>query len=94
MTGQDGRTRGVGLGARLVMLLIRAYQIVLSPILGGSCRFHPSCSRYGMEAVEVHGALRGTWMAAKRIGRCHPWNEGGFDPVPPLSHDRTQGSLS
>jgi uncharacterized protein len=93
MTGHDGRRDHPSLGARLIMLGIRAYQIVLSPLFGGRCRFHPSCSRYGLEAVSIHGALRGSWMAVKRIGRCHPWNEGGSDPVPPLA-DRTHGSLS
>lgn len=73
-----------GLGARIVLALIRAYQVVLSPIFGGRCRFHPSCSNYGLEAVATHGARRGSWLAVKRIGRCHPWHEGGFDPVPPV----------
>ena len=81
--------RRPGPGARLIMLLIRGYQIVLSPFLGGSCRYDPSCSHYGMEAVRVHGALRGSWMAVRRIGRCHPWREGGFDPVPPPADPRS-----
>jgi putative membrane protein insertion efficiency factor len=62
--------------------LIRLYQRFLSPLLGNNCRYHPTCSRYAYEALEVHGTLRGGWMALKRIGRCHPWHEGGFDPVP------------
>ena len=61
---------------------IRAYQLVLSPLIGPSCRFYPSCSQYGIEAIDTHGALRGTWLTIKRISRCHPWHEGGFDPVP------------
>lgn len=61
---------------------VRAYQVVLSPILGGSCRYYPSCSAYAIEALERHGALRGGWMALCRIGRCHPFRPGGFDPVP------------
>ena len=61
---------------------VRAYQVVLSPILGGSCRYYPSCSAYAIEALERHGALRGGWMALRRIGRCHPFRPGGFDPVP------------
>ena len=66
----------------ILKILIRAYQLGLSPLLGPSCRFYPSCSHYGLEAIETHGALRGTWLTMKRISRCHPWNEGGFDPVP------------
>lgn len=62
--------------------LIRAYQLTLSPYIGQHCRFTPSCSRYATEAIEVHGPWRGSWLAAKRIGRCHPFCEGGLDPVP------------
>lgn len=61
---------------------IRLYQITLSPVLGGNCRYQPSCSVYAMEAVDVHGGARGGWLAIKRLGRCHPFHEGGFDPVP------------
>lgn len=61
---------------------IRAYQYTLSAAFGPCCRFHPSCSHYGYEAVARFGALRGGWLAAKRIARCHPWNPGGEDPVP------------
>jgi uncharacterized protein len=64
------------------VLAIRAYQVALSPLLAPACRFEPSCSRYAIEAIERHGALRGTWLAAKRIGRCHPWGGFGHDPVP------------
>ena len=62
--------------------LIRAYQLAISPLLGPRCRFYPSCSHYAIEAIETHGALRGSWLTMKRISRCHPWHEGGFDPVP------------
>ena len=62
--------------------LIRGYQLAISPLLGPRCRFYPSCSHYAIEALESHGALRGTWLTIKRISRCHPWHEGGFDPVP------------
>lgn len=62
--------------------LIRAYQLILSPILPASCRFAPSCSAYAFEAVGRFGAIRGGWLAARRICRCHPWNDGGWDPVP------------
>ncbi len=62
--------------------LIRLYQLIISPYMGSSCRYHPTCSQYGIEALRTHGAIKGLWMTAKRIGRCHPWSEGGYDPVP------------
>lgn len=65
-----------------LILGVRAYQVTLSPILGGSCRYYPSCSAYAIEALERHGALRGGWLAITRILRCHPFRPGGFDPVP------------
>ena len=65
--------------------LIRGYQLAISPLLGPRCRFYPSCSHYAIEAIETHGSLRGSWLTIKRISRCHPWHEGGFDPVPGLS---------
>ena len=67
---------------RLLALLIRGYQRLLSPLLPPSCRFYPSCSQYALEAVNRHGALKGSWLAARRLARCHPFNAGGFDPVP------------
>jgi len=66
----------------VLKFLIRAYQVALSPLLGQNCRFYPSCSHYALEAIEEYGALRGAWLTVKRISRCHPWHEGGFDPVP------------
>jgi putative membrane protein insertion efficiency factor len=66
----------------VLKILIRAYQLVLSPLIGPCCRFYPSCSHYAIEAIESHGSLRGAWLTLKRISRCHPWHEGGFDPVP------------
>ena len=66
----------------VLKILIRGYQLAVSPLLGPRCRFYPSCSHYAIEAIELHGALHGTWLTIKRISRCHPWNEGGFDPVP------------
>ena len=63
-------------------ILIRIYQWTLSPMLGPKCRFYPSCSHYALEAIHRFGVLRGGWLAAKRIGRCHPWHPGGYDPVP------------
>jgi len=68
--------------SKLLQYLIRAYQLLLSPFLGRHCRFTPTCSQYALEAIERHGALRGTWLAVKRIGRCHPFCDGGYDPVP------------
>lgn len=70
---------------KLLIALIRAYQAVLGPHLGGSCRFVPSCSHYAIEAIQTHGAWRGVWLSLRRIGRCHPLHAGGFDPVPPAS---------
>ena len=70
------------LPAYVLILAIRIYQVLLSPMLPAACRYQPSCSAYAVEAVERYGALRGGWMAAKRIGRCHPFRPGGYDPVP------------
>ena len=67
---------------RAAAAAIRAYQLFLSPLLPPSCRFTPSCSQYALEAVTRHGALRGSWLAARRLARCHPFHPGGFDPVP------------
>jgi len=66
----------------LLLMLIRAYQWGISPLLGPCCRFYPSCSHYAAEAVARHGAWRGGWLAVRRLARCHPWHEGGLDPVP------------
>jgi uncharacterized protein len=71
----------------VLKFLIRAYQLALSPMFGPSCRYYPTCSQYALEAIESHGAVRGSWLATKRICRCHPFREGGFDPVPKLTHD-------
>ena len=67
---------------RLLLALIRGYRLVLSPWWGRQCRFMPSCSEYASEAIERHGSAEGAWLAMRRIGRCHPWCPGGFDPVP------------
>ena len=72
----------VGPIARLLKVLVRGYQLLISPLLPPSCRFEPSCSSYAMEALERHGALRGVWLAVRRIVRCHPWGGSGYDPVP------------
>jgi len=67
---------------RMAMACIRVYQWTLSPLIGNQCRFHPTCSQYAMEAIEAHGLCRGSYLALRRIGRCHPFHPGGFDPVP------------
>jgi putative membrane protein insertion efficiency factor len=66
----------------LLIALVQLYRWFLSPLLGQNCRFYPSCSCYAQEALSRHGALQGSWLAARRICRCHPWNPGGYDPVP------------
>jgi putative membrane protein insertion efficiency factor len=68
---------------RLFILLIDGYRIALSPYFGTQCRFYPTCSRYAREAIEIHGALKGGWLAVCRILRCNPWHPGGIDEVPP-----------
>jgi len=67
---------------RIFIMFVRAYQVVISPMLPPSCRYYPSCSAYAIEALEKHGAWRGGWLAIRRIARCHPFRPGGFDPVP------------
>ncbi|MCZ6620256.1 MAG: membrane protein insertion efficiency factor YidD [Gammaproteobacteria bacterium] len=69
---------------RFLKGLVRIYQLTLSPFIGRQCRFEPTCSYYALEALEEHGALRGTWLAVKRVARCHPFHPGGFDPVEPV----------
>ena len=69
--------------SRLLIWFLRAYQLAISPMLGQNCRFYPSCSSYAIEALQVHGAGRGSLLAARRVCRCHPFNDGGLDPVPP-----------
>jgi len=69
---------------KLAISFIRGYQRFISPLLGSNCRFHPTCSCYANEAIERFGVIKGGWLAGKRILKCHPLNEGGDDPVPPL----------
>lgn len=66
----------------VLLLLIKAYQYLISPLLGGSCRFNPTCSAYGIEAIKKYGPFKGGWLTLKRISRCHPWGSHGTDPVP------------
>ena len=67
---------------KILMSIIKIYQRTISPLTPPSCRFHPTCSHYGLEALETHGALKGSWLAIRRISKCHPFHEGGYDPVP------------
>jgi putative membrane protein insertion efficiency factor len=78
-------TTATGLAAGALAGAVRAYQWTIRPIIGAQCRFEPSCSHYAIEALAVHGALRGSALAARRVLRCNPWHEGGFDPVPPAA---------
>ena len=93
-TEQDGRTdsavpvipvpaEGPGPVTRMLMAAVSGYRRFLSPLLPPRCRFEPSCSAYALEALRVHGAVRGLWLATARIARCHPFHPGGYDPVPP-----------
>lgn len=73
--------------AKLLLGLIAIYRYAISPMLGRNCRFHPTCSEYAAEAIRLHGVWRGGWLALKRIGCCHPFHSGGYDPVPKHSHN-------
>jgi putative membrane protein insertion efficiency factor len=77
-----------------ILRAIRGYQRVVSPFFGANCRYLPTCSEYASVAVERHGLIRGGWMASRRIGRCHPFHEGGFDPVPARSQSLPQGEVT
>ena len=66
----------------LLIGFLKAYRLVISPLYGNVCRYYPSCSAYALRAVEVHGAVKGSWLAGRRLLRCHPWTPGGYDPVP------------
>ena len=74
---------------KILIALIRGYRYLLSPLLGNHCRFYPSCSRYAIVALELHGPIKGLWLGGRRLLRCHPWHDGGLDPVPPRAppHD-------
>ncbi len=75
---------------KLLLLLLRGYKLGISPFLGQNCRFYPGCADYAKEAIVIHGALRGSLLAGRRLCKCHPWNAGGFDPVPP-AHPHADG---
>lgn len=75
-------TKAKGWAAKPWIVLIRCYQYAISPFLGRSCRFHPSCSEYAVESLQRHGVVKGLWLAVRRVSRCHPWHRGGYDPVP------------
>jgi len=79
---------------RLVVAVLRLYQLVVSPLYGPTCRFYPSCSQYALVAVERHGVLRGAALAGWRLLRCNPWNAGGVDDVPPVTGQDAHGALS
>ena len=77
-TGPDMKT--------VLIALIDAYRLLLSPFFGTQCRFLPTCSAYAREAIDIHGALKGSWLTLRRLSKCHPWHEGGIDNVPPVKH--------
>ncbi|MEE3359291.1 MAG: membrane protein insertion efficiency factor YidD [Pseudomonadota bacterium] len=74
-------------GARILSLPVKAYRLIFSPWVGHNCRYQPTCSAYALEALEKHGAIKGGWLAARRILRCHPWGKSGYDPVPARKDD-------
>ena len=77
----------------MLMVPIRLYQKLISPLLGPHCRFHPSCSNYCIEALKEHGMVRGLWLGVKRICKCHPLHPGGFDPVPPSKKEHSEKKI-
>lgn len=74
--------------AKALTLLLRGYQYFISPWLGSNCRFTPTCSQYAIEAIAFHGVVKGLWLTMSRVGRCHPWHPGGYDPVPTTHADQ------
>jgi putative membrane protein insertion efficiency factor len=93
VSSRSGRdVRALSPAGWLLVGLLTVYRRFISPLLGPRCRFYPSCSAYALEAVQVHGALRGSWLAVRRLSRCHPFHAGGIDPVPGTG--REQGSAT
>ena len=76
----------------LLVALLRGYRAVISPIYGEVCRYYPSCSAYALEAVQTHGSIKGSWLAVRRVGRCHPWAAGGVDHVPAKTSRRDRAA--
>jgi uncharacterized protein len=91
-TGQEIRQRSAA--AWVLVVLLTGYRRFVSPLLGQRCRFYPSCSAYALEAVQVHGALRGSWLAARRLSRCHPFHPGGLDPVPGREPEQAAAAMA
>ena len=90
---EAGATRSASIGARAALLPIRGYKVALSPYFRGSCRFLPSCADYASQAIAVHGLIRGGWLAARRLARCHPLCASGYDPVPGVGTNFTAESV-
>ena len=90
----DERAAAPGPAARVLLVPVRVYRRWISPALPPACRFYPSCSAYAVEALTVHGALRGSWLALRRLLRCGPWHPGGLDPVPPRKTENASGKTS
>lgn len=84
----------MAIGRRTIQAPIRVYRKLISPLKPATCRFYPTCSAYTLEAIEVHGPLKGSWLAAKRIARCHPFHPGGLDPVPPREEETRGGGTA
>ncbi len=91
-SGTGHSARALSPAGRVLVALLTGYRRFISPLLGARCRFYPSCSAYALEAVQVHGAVRGSWLAIRRLSRCHPFHAGGLDPVP--GTEREQGSAA
>lgn len=89
-TTDPARPRRPGPVAGVLVLVLRGYRKWISPLLPPACRFYPSCSEYAMDALREHGAMRGSWLAARRLLRCGPWHPGGVDPVPPRQVNRAR----
>jgi putative membrane protein insertion efficiency factor len=82
---------GSTMAKNILIWFVRTYQLLVSPLLGENCRFHPTCSHYMIGAIERFGVLKGTWLGLRRLSRCHPWHEGGLDPIPELKKPTHNG---